>query len=222
MVLGIYGAGATAQELYEMMQTSGMVWDETVFIDDTQPAGGFMGQKRLPFACFCGQYDAGHARVVIAVGEPSVRARMHDSVKEKHYRLATVIHPTSTIAGTAQIGEGCVLKMHTILSSNARLQDNVFVQSHAVVGHDVNVGRDTIVSGGCFIAGHCTIGSGSFLGVHSCIREGITLGDRVVVAMMAAVMKDVCDDLTVAGNPARVMKANSRHLVFAQQGGRNG
>ncbi len=214
MVLGIYGAGATAQELYEMIQSMGTEWNQIVFMDDTQPAGTFLGCKRVPFVQFARDYSYTDAKIVIAVGEPSVRAKMYACVKEHGYQLASIIHPTCILSKSAKVSDGCIVKMHTVISSNAYLAENVYVQSYAVIGHDVVIGQNSMLSGGSFIAGHCTLGENNFLGVHSCIREGVVIGDRVIVAMMAAVMKDIGNDCTVSGNPARVIKPNQMHSVF--------
>ena len=54
MVLAIYGAGATAQELYEMIQNNTKIqkWQSFVFLDDTKPQGFFLGIPRLSFETF--------------------------------------------------------------------------------------------------------------------------------------------------------------------------
>lgn len=39
------------------------------------------------------------------------------------------------------------------------------------------------------------------------IGPGVTIGTRAIVGARAVVVKDVCDEMIVAGNPARVLKA---------------
>jgi len=50
------------------------------------------------------------------------------------------------------------------------------------------------------------IGDDAFLGSGAKVLGGITLGDRVVVAANAVVVRDVPDGCTVAGVPARIIK----------------
>ena len=51
------------------------------------------------------------------------------------------------------------------------------------------------------------IGDGTWLGNRAMVLPGVTIGKRVVVAAGAVVTRDVPDDVLVAGNPARVVRA---------------
>lgn len=48
-----------------------------------------------------------------------------------------------------------------------------------------------------------TIGDDCWIGGHSVILPGVTIGDRCIVGAGAVVTRDVPDDTTVIGNPAR-------------------
>ena len=65
-----------------------------------------------------------------------------------------------------------------------------------VLCHDMsrNIKRDVVIGKNCFI------------GAHSLIMPGVTIGDQVVVAAGAVVTKDVKDGVIVAGNPAKVIR----------------
>lgn len=54
------------------------------------------------------------------------------------------------------------------------------------------------------------IGSHCFIGAHSVILPGVTIGDQCIVAAGSVVTKDVPSGTLVAGNPARVIKENLR------------
>ncbi len=51
-----------------------------------------------------------------------------------------------------------------------------------------------------------TIGNNCWIGGHATINPGVTIGDNVVVASGAVVVKDVPDNVIVGGNPARIIK----------------
>ncbi|MCU1693468.1 MAG: acetyltransferase [Frankiales bacterium] len=51
------------------------------------------------------------------------------------------------------------------------------------------------------------IGDGTWLGARAMVLPGVTIGKRVLVAAGAVVTRDVPDDVLVAGNPARVVRA---------------
>lgn len=59
------------------------------------------------------------------------------------------------------------------------------------------------------------IGNNVWLGDHSTVLKGVTIGDNSVVAARAVVTRDVPDNVVVAGNPAKVVKEldTARELV---------
>lgn len=57
---------------------------------------------------------------------------------------------------------------------------------------------------------HTRIGRWCFIGARSVIMPGVTIGDECVVAAGAIVTRDVPSRSLVAGNPARVIRAEIR------------
>jgi putative colanic acid biosynthesis acetyltransferase WcaF len=51
-----------------------------------------------------------------------------------------------------------------------------------------------------------TIGDGVWIAAGAFIGPGVTVGNNSVVGARAVVMKNVEEDVVVAGNPARVIK----------------
>ena len=53
------------------------------------------------------------------------------------------------------------------------------------------------------ISGGVTIGCLSFIGANAAIHPDISIGDRTVIGMGAALITDTGDDLIMAGVPAK-------------------
>ena len=62
------------------------------------------------------------------------------------------------------------------------------------------------------ILGEIRIGDNCFIGAHSIILPGVTLGKEVIVGAGAVVTKSYPDGSIVAGNPARLI-GNSKDFV---------
>lgn len=104
-----------------------------------------------------------------------------------------------------------------------RFGDRVFVNCgttiiatrEIVVGDDVAFANEVMVmdsnshgvEGRPHVEAPVRIGDGTWLGNRAMVLPGVTIGKRVVVAAGAVVTKDVPDDVLVAGNPARVVRA---------------
>jgi acetyltransferase-like isoleucine patch superfamily enzyme len=80
----------------------------------------------------------------------------------------------------------------------------------------VHVGRDSYVAFGATVLTHdmtrgiyadTRIGERCFIGAHSLILPGVTIGDGSVVGAGSVVTRDVPPATIVAGNPARVIRA---------------
>lgn len=111
------------------------------------------------------------------------------------------------------------------------LSENVFVNCNCTFldGADIRIGARTLVGPDVriYTPNHpmdylerrkpidryspVTIGEDCWIGGGSVIRPGVTIGNRVVVAAGSVVVRDVPDDVLVAGNPAVI----KRRLVRA-------
>jgi acetyltransferase-like isoleucine patch superfamily enzyme len=51
------------------------------------------------------------------------------------------------------------------------------------------------------------IGSGTWIGVHSVVLAGITIGENCVIGANSTVTKDIPSHSVAVGSPARVIKS---------------
>ncbi|MCA2961103.1 MAG: hypothetical protein IOD12_12690 [Silvanigrellales bacterium] len=83
------------------------------------------------------------------------------------------------------------------------IEDFAKIDDHVHVAHNDHVERNAIVTAGTTICGSVRIKEKAWLGVNSCIKQGLTVGEGSVVGMAACVTKDVPPQTTIAGNPGR-------------------
>lgn len=71
------------------------------------------------------------------------------------------------------------------------------------VAHNVKIGKNCQIICQVGIGGSVEIGDNCFVGIGASIRNQKKIGNNVFIGMGAVVVKDVPDNMTVAGNPAR-------------------
>ena len=217
MILGIYGGGGLGREVLELandVNKGNSLWSEIVFIDDKKTYELVNNTKVFTFEEIHDQFSTNNLEIVIAIGEPETRLLLRHKVESFGFRLTILVHPTSKINSTAQIGNGTIICYGCFISCNVKIGDNVYIQPNACVGHDTVINNNSLISSNVCVAGGCSIGSETYIGMNVPVREHVNIGSKAIIGMGSVVYQDVSDEVIVLGNPARVMKKNENHKVF--------
>jgi len=151
-------------------------------------------------------YDDHH--VLVCAGQGRVRrdiVRRLAALGVTRERYATVIHPRVEIPPGCSIGVGSILLESVVLTARVRIGDHVAVMPHVTLTHDDTVDDYATVCAGVSLGGGVRIGTGAYLGMNSCVREGLTVGREAVLGMGAALVDHLPAGQTWVGNPARPM-----------------
>jgi sugar O-acyltransferase (sialic acid O-acetyltransferase NeuD family) len=136
---------------------------------------------------------------VIAIGIPDSRKIL--AGKLGGARLASIIHPQSYVAGSAEISPGTVVAPFAFVGPEARIGNHCVLNTHTCVGHESRVGDYCVLSPHAGLQGGAQLGEGVFLGSQVYITR-VTIGNRARVAAGAVVYIDVPPEALALGNPA--------------------
>lgn len=216
MILGIYGAGGNGLEVRDLarrVNDKKHQFDEIVFIDDVIEAEFYYQTKVFTFDEALNNFKPDEIVFVTSVGEPKDREMIYSRVKSLGYKFATIIDPNAQVSPSANIGEGAVIAL-IHLGPETVIGENTLISEWAVIGHNTHIGKHCNVSPGAFIAGHCRVGDAVYVGPQSAIRDRINVGSNTVIAMSAAVYKDVPKFSTAIGNPAKNLANDGSKGLF--------
>lgn len=196
--LAIIGASGHGKVVADIASLNG--FDPIVFFDDRWPQITAIGKYKvvgsISDAIRSGDYDT----VVVAIGASDVRAKIHNQLE----RIASaIIHPTAYVNSSVQLGRGTVVMPGAILNSDTRVGEGVIINSGAIIEHDCMLGDFVHACPNSAIAGGVVVGKQSWLGIGCSVIQKVKIGNFVTVGAGAIVIKDISDNLTVIGNPAK-------------------
>ena len=194
----LYGAGGHCKVVIDILRSLGKNID--FIIDDNPKDELFMGYPlRRPFVCY--------PKAIITVGNCSVRRNIVKSISVNDY--VTAVHPSAIVADTASIGYGTVVVHGAIVQACAKVGNHCILNTKSSVEHDVVVHDFVHIASGATVCGGAEIGEGTWIGAGSVVRQGIKIGRNCMIGAGSVVVKDIPDDVTAFGNPAKVKYTNS-------------
>lgn len=202
--LAILGASGHGKVIADAALQSG--WQEVVFYDDAWPelqinshwpvVGNTESllQNKEPI-------DA----VIIAIGNNTIRQDKSYQLKQSGFTLATIVHPTAIVSQFAVMGQGSFVAAGAIVHVDAQIGNFAIINTTAVVEHDCVIGEASHISPSAALAGGVTVGDCSWVGINACIKQSIKIGNNVIIGAGSTVLNNLPDDVTVVGNPSRIL-----------------
>ncbi|RJQ38237.1 hypothetical protein C4559_02065 [Candidatus Microgenomates bacterium] len=111
-----------------------------------------------------------------------------------------------TIGDNVEIGSFSTIDRGVL--SNTIIGSDVKIDSHVHIAHNVIIGDGTLITAGVIVGGSAVIGKKCFIGINSSIRDHVKIGNNVFVGMGSVVVSDIPSNVTIIGNPARILKKN--------------
>lgn len=147
----------------------------------------------------------------ISIGNNKERQKWYDRLKKRHLRMINVIDHTAIISEHAKVGIGCFIGKMAIVNSCAEIGDNCIINTKALVEHGARVEDHVNLSTNSVVNGDVIVKSGAFVGSCSVVSGQRTVGAWSTVGAGAVVVRDVPDDITVVGVPAKDIQLR-RHV----------
>jgi sugar O-acyltransferase (sialic acid O-acetyltransferase NeuD family) len=171
------------------------------FVDDN---AALHGTTVLGLPIFASLDEIEHDGVIVAIGDNSIRRRLTERAVSAGENLATAIHPSASVARSARIAAGSMLCAGSIVLPRATVGHGVILNTKASVDHDSVIGDFVHLAPAATLGGNVRVGIDALIGPGATIVSGVSIGSHTVIGAGAVVLRDVPDDVTAWGVPARV------------------
>jgi sugar O-acyltransferase (sialic acid O-acetyltransferase NeuD family) len=143
---------------------------------------------------------------ILGTGNPAVRKKLFQQGMDAGGEIASVISKTAYISSlNVTLGKGLNIMHNVIINPEVSIGDGTLINAGAAIHHQSSIGSFCEICPGAVITGNVQVGDNTFVGAGAIVLPGIKIGSNVKIGAGAVVTKDVEDNITVIGNPARNM-----------------
>lgn len=201
----IIGAGGHAKVVVDSFLSSGKevfgFFDDNPALLGTEPIAGMkvLGDTgQLPE-----KLEKGNNVFILAIGENRIRRRLS---KRLSVPYGVACAPSAVIGRGVRIGKGTMVLPSATVNIDTVIGEHVILNTSCSVDHDCKVGDFVHIAPGAHLGGGVVVGEGTILGLGSSVAPGIRIGRWSVIGAGTVVTKDLPDNCTAVGVPAKIIK----------------
>lgn len=140
---------------------------------------------------------------IIAIGSPTSKKMIVEKLADKSLIYKNLLSEHAILPLEHLKGVGAIVCDGVSTTVNISIGSHVLLNLNATIGHDVIIGDYCSIMPGANISGNVTIGEATLIGSGAVILQGLAIGSNVRVGAGAVVTKNVPDNTTVVGVPAK-------------------
>jgi len=139
-----------------------------------------------------------------------LREAKYKQAKAAGYKLATYVSSKATTWLDLSVGDNCFILEDQTIQPTVKIGNNVMLWSGNHIGHGTHIGDHTYFASHIVVSGHCKIGQRCFFGVNATLKDFLTIGDDVFVAMDASLTKDLPNGSIALGTKSTFLDPEDR------------
>lgn len=142
----------------------------------------------------------------IGIGNNNLlRRKVYEALFPLLGQPVNAIHPSAVISPSVKMKFGHFIAPNVSINALTELGMTAVCNTGSVIEHGCVVGDFTFIAPGAVLCGDVTIGENTFVGANSVIKQGVIVGRNVIIGAGAVILQNVPDDVTIVGNPARIL-----------------
>lgn len=143
----------------------------------------------------------------IAIGDPDCRALWMNLLSEQKLTTINVIDKTSIISKRSKLGTCIYVGKMAIINCDSELEDGVVVNTRALIEHGNYISYCSNISTNVVLNGDVYVGNKSFVGSCTVVNGQLKIGSSSIIGSGSVVIRDIPDNVVVAGTPTKFIRA---------------
>jgi sugar O-acyltransferase (sialic acid O-acetyltransferase NeuD family) len=206
VIIGGGGFGREVDMLIDQINKADKGWTCDGYYDDGISKGKVIGGKPVLGNVEDLLLIKEEVYVVIAVGDPVVKRKIYERVKQNtSIKYPVLIHPNVEVGRNVSIGEGSILCAGNILTVDIQLGIHTILNLSCTIGHDTRIGDFCSIMPGVNISGEVIMKDCVYVGTGAKIINQVTINENVTVGSGAVVTKNLEANCTAVGVPAKAL-----------------
>lgn len=206
----LFGAGEGTVEILKIIiediNKSSKVWDVVGFIDkdNSKKDELFCGYPILgnkyegdikDLYGICGVLDNKLRKIII-----------NEEILSNNIKLASLIHPSSTIHGSFKYGQGTVIYPNVNISYNVKIGIGSIVNYNSLLGHDFVAGDYVFIGPSVTFPGRCEIGNYCLIGAGSTFIPGTIVGENTLIGAGTTIFSNVKSNISITDMSRKIIR----------------
>ncbi len=144
--------------------------------------------------------------IFVVIGNNKVRVKLLKEYQKLNYKTPSFIHHTVELHDTVKIGKAVYILPKTNIMPLTTINDYVMISMGVNIAHHVEIKNGCFLSQGSNIGASMVIKPLVFIGIAATIMTNVRIiGENSIIGGGAVIIKNTPDNVTVVGNPGRIL-----------------
>lgn len=142
-----------------------------------------------------------------------IREQVYNEGKKMGYEFVSYISSYSTVL-SRDIGENCFILEDNTIQPFTKIGNNCILWSGNHIGHGSIIDDSVFITSHVVVSGNCVIKKYSWIGVNSCLRDGLKLKEGTLLGMGAVLTKNTEAYTMYIGVPAKPIGPSNTEKIM--------
>lgn len=148
-----------------------------------------------------------HVNVFVPIGNNEVRTKLLEKIICAGFKTPNYIHKNTLIHPSVRLGKCVYILPGTHIMPYSIIGDFVLISMGVNIAHHTQIKNSCFFSQGTNIGASIVFEKSVFCGIGATVMTGVqSVGANVTIGAGAVIIKDVPDNVTVVGNPGRILE----------------